>query len=151
MDDATGAMVTPRRLAAARLTAAWTTTTQATETRERLTRSREIYARIADALDAEVARRRRLMEAFARAGTAPPREDDDARADARATVDASSTVDLDAPDGDLSDVTNAKAALARSQAKARMTLAEASKTRARNDALEKALADAGVEIPRACE
>ena len=97
-----------------------------------MTRSREIAAEIRASLERELARARTLAEACARSGTPPP--DAPATDDASATTDASREA-LDASaseaDDDESTLEGARRALARSQARARIELAEARRARAR--------------------
>jgi hypothetical protein len=123
---------------------------QADETRAKLTRSREIAAEIRASLERELARARTLAEACARSGTPPP--DAPATDDASATTDASREA-LDASaseaDDDESTLEGARRALARSQARARIELAEARRARARADAMADALRRAGVDAPPA--
>jgi len=119
--------------------------TQLEQARERLDRSREISVTIEASLRAETARKRALVEVFVRDGVArPPAPAEDARS---AAVDASMGLDVDVEDGDLNDLEACKAALARSQARARVSLARARRARAHNEALEAALAARGIEAP----
>ena len=115
-----------------------------------MTRSREIAAEIRASLERELARARTLAEACARSGTPPP--DAPATDDASATTDASREA-LDASaseaDDDESTLEGARRALARSQARARIELAEARRARARAAAMAAALRRAGVDAPPA--
>lgn len=119
--------------------------TQLAQARERLDRSREISATIEASLRAETTRKRALVEVFVREDVAmPPAPTEDARS---AAVDASIGVDLDVEDGNLDDLEECKAALARSQARARVSLARARRARAHNETLEAALVARGIVAP----
>lgn len=122
---------------------------QAEETRARLARSREIGDEIRATLERELARKRTLLEACVRAGTrAPAPARDAASASTDASRDALEASAAEADD-DVSTLEGARRALARSQARARIELADARRARAHADAMADALRDAGVDAPPA--
>lgn len=123
------------------------------DARGRLARSREIARTIETSLKAETARKRGLVEVFLSRGLSlPPPPPSEASASADASEEALARAraegeencgggagDADAEDADEGTIEGLKRALASSQARARVSLARARRTRAYADVLDAAL------------